>query len=427
MSGSFSSSLSGLNANQQKLSVIGNNLANMNTIAYKSSNVQFSDLVSQTVGGTSANPMQIGLGVTTGLISPSFTQGGIENTGIATNVAIQGNGFFVVGSANSPVGGAQARSYTRAGDFSFNSSGTLVTPSGNPVLGYTATDPTTGAILTSGQPASIQIPPGVLRPPVATTSFSTVTNLETSTAVGGTYATSVQMYDALGVPHVATVTFTNTASGAWNYDISVPGAEVTGGTPGTPTQVAAGALTFDANGRLATVDGAAAADVTITSPAWVNGATATDFTWDLVDANGVSSLTGFSSPSATSSVTQNGSSAGSVDSISITSSGELVASFGAGRSVTVAQLALASFNNPQGLTKMGANGYGETESSGMANVGVAGQGGRGTLIGSSLEQSNVDIAQEFTQMILAQRGYQANSKSITVADEMLQDTLNLKR
>ncbi|MEI6245940.1 MAG: flagellar hook-basal body complex protein, partial [Acidobacteriota bacterium] len=318
-------------------------------------------------------------------------------------------------------------SYTRAGDFGFDAKGTLVTASGDPVLGYTATDPATGAILTSGQPSSINIPPGVLRPPVATTTFATVTNLETAAAVGDTFSTSVQMYDALGVPHVASVTFTNTASGAWDYSVTVPGAEVTGGTVGTPFEIAAGAMAFDANGRLATVNGAAAADVTVTSPAWLNGATATDFTWSLMDANGSGTITGFSSPSATTSVTQNGASAGSIDSLSINSTGELVASFGAGRSVTIAQLSLANFANAQGLSKLGANGYGETEASGIANIGTAGSGGRGTLIGSSLEQSNVDIAQEFTQMILAQRGYQANSKSITVADEMLQDTLNLKR
>nr|MBP8274180.1 flagellar hook-basal body complex protein [Acidobacteriota bacterium] len=351
-----------------------------------------------------------------------------ENTGIATNVAIQGNGFFVVGDGNAGNGGQPAtRSYTRAGNFGFDASGTLVTATGEQVLGYTAVDAATGAILTSGQPTSITVPPGVLRPPVGTTSFGTVTNLSATTAVGATFSTSVQMFDALGVSHVANVTFTNTATGAWDYSVTVPGAEVTGGTAGTPFEIAAGALAFDANGNLATVDGAAAADVTITSPAWINGATPTDFTWDLIDANGVSPLTGFSAPSATSSVTQNGAAAGTIDSITINSDGELIASFGAGRSVTVAQLALANFNNPAGLTKLGANRFGETESSGIANVGVAATGGRGSLIGSSLEQSNVDIAQEFTQMILAQRGYQANSKSITVADELLVETLNLKR
>jgi flagellar hook protein FlgE len=168
--------------------------------------------------------------------------------------------------------------------------------------------------------------------------------------------------------------------------------------------------------------------VAITSPAWSNGAGATDFSWDLVDANGSPSLTGYAAASATSSVTQNGSATGSIAGIIIIDAeGRLQASFGAGRTVVIGQLAMASFNNPQGLVKLGTNAFSESEASGAASVGTPGSGGRGSLIGGALEQSNVDIAQEFTQMILAQRGYQANSKSITVADELLLETLNLKR
>src|SRR6187455_2193946 len=146
--GSFSASLSGLNANQQKLSVIGNNLANINTVAFKSSTVNFADLVSQSVGGPSENPMQVGLGVGIGQISPNFTQGGVESTGIATNVAIQGNGLFVIGDAANRV-------YSRAGNFSLDANGQLVTVDGRTVQGYTATDPVTGKIVTSGQPNAI--------------------------------------------------------------------------------------------------------------------------------------------------------------------------------------------------------------------------------------------------------------------------------
>jgi len=416
----FSASLSGLNVNQQKLNVIGNNLANINTIGFKASTVQFMDLVSQSVGGSSANPMQVGLGVMTGSISPSFKQGGIENTGVPTNVAIQGNGFFVVGDATN-------RSYTRAGDFSFDADGMLVTADGLPVQGFTATDPVTGAIITTGQPSSIVVPPGVLRAPTATTQYGTVSNLNSGAIVGAEFTASVQIYDALGAPHVATITYTNTAAGAWDYEITVPGEEVAAGVAGTPEVIGNGNLTFDGAGQLDLVNGAAAADVVITGPAWANGAAATNFTWDLVDVNGVASLTGFAGPSATSSVTQNGAAAGTINSISINSTGEILATFGTGSSVSVGQLAMANFNNPQGLVKLGSNRYGESASAGIPNVGVAGAGGRGSLIGSSLEQSNVDIAQEFTQMILAQRGYQANSKSITVADELLVDTLNLKR
>jgi flagellar hook protein FlgE len=421
---SFSTSLSGLNANEQKLNVIGNNLANINTIGFKSSTVDFSDLVSQSVGGSSANPMQIGLGVTTGSISPNFSQGGIENTGVPTNVAIQGNGFFVIGSADS-------RSYTRAGDFSFDANGTLVTSDGKPVQGFTAADPITGAIITTGQPTNIVVPPGVLRAPTATTQFGTVSNLNGGAAKDDTFTASTQIYDALGTAHVATITYTNTGPGAWSYDITVPATDLQGGKPGDPPTsllAKAGSVAFDAAGKLKDVDGSGKVqDVAIAGPKWADGATSTPLTWALVDPSGNPTLYGYNAPSATSSVTQNGAAAGSVSGVSIDSSGEIVAALGAGQTVVVGQLALANFNNPQGLVKLGSNAFGESASAGLANVGVAGTGGRGSLIGSSLEQSNVDMAQEFTQMILAQRGYQANSKSITTADQILVDTLNLKQ
>ena len=414
---SFSASLSGLNVNQQKLNVIGNNLANINTLAFKSSTVEFSDLVSQSVGGNSANPMQIGLGVTTGSITPNFSQGGIENTGVPTNVAIQGSGFFVIGDP-------AHRAYTRAGDFSFDANGQLVTSNGVPVQGYTAMN-AAGQVITTGQPTSIVVPPGVLRPPVATTTFGTVSNLDSNAQVNDTFTASVQIIDALGTPHVATITYTNTGAGAWKYDITVPGADV--GVAAPASNIATGTLTFDPQGVLKTVNGGAPANVTVTSPAWADGAKAIDFTWNLLDANNNPTLTGFSAPSATSSVTQNGAEAGTINGISIDSSGQIVASFGAGATVVVGQLALANFNNPSGLVKVGSNAFGDSASSGIANIGTAGTGGRGSLIGSSLEQSNVDIATEFTQMILAQRGYQANSKSITTQDQLLVDTLNLKQ
>jgi flagellar hook protein FlgE len=419
--GSFAASLSGLNANQQKLSVIGNNLANLNTVAFKASDVSFSDLVSQSVGGPSANPMQIGLGVTTGAIAPNFQQGNIEATGVATNVAIQGTGFFVVGS------GAE-RAYSRAGNFSFDANGTLVTSDGRPVQGWTAIDPATGQIDITQPPTDITVLPGVLRAPIATTLFGTITNLDAGAPVGSTFATSVQIYDSLGVAHVATVTCSKTAPGAWGYAVTVPGAEVTGGTPGTPFSIATGTLGFSSGGVLTSVNGGPVADVAITSPTWSNGAAAVNFNWDLLGLNGTPTITGYASPSATSSITQNGTPSGAPSSlIVIDSDGEMKASFGVGQTITVGRLALATFNNPQGLVKLGTNLWSESEGSGLPSVGVPGTGSRGTVVGSSLEQSNVDIAHEFTQMILAQRGYQASSKGITVADELLVETLNLKR
>ena len=422
--GSFSASLSGLNANQQKLSVIGNNLANLNTVAFKGSSVNFSDLVSQSLGGPSANPMQVGLGVVTGSISPVFSQGSIENTREATNVAIQGNGFFVVKDPNS--GGL---AYTRAGNFSFNSDGVLVSPDGFRVQGFTQIDPLTQEIITTGQAGDITVPPGVLREPVATTNFSTRTNLNSNAVAGDVFTTAVQIYDALGSAHMVTVTYTKDAApGAWTYEMTVPGEDIVGGTAGTPQAIfTGGTVQFDANGKLQTLNGGAPADVAITTAAWTNGAAASVLNWDVLDANNVTSLTGFDSASATSSINQNGSAAGMITSISIDSAGQIIATFGAGQTIPVGALALASFNNPKGLVKLGSNRYGESQAAGVANIGTAGTGGRGTLIGSAIEQSNVDIATEFTQMILAQRGYQANAKTITVSDEVLVDTLQLKR
>jgi flagellar hook protein FlgE len=425
MAGSFSAGLSGLNANSAYLTVIGNNLANINTIGFKASAVTFQDLVSTSIGGSSANPMQLGLGVTTGSIAPVFSQGTIENTRESTNVAIQGNGFFVVR-------GTDGQSYTRAGAFTFNPEGKLVSPDGQFVQGFTALDPVTGAVITTGRPTDIAVPPGVLRAPVATSSFATQTNLNASAvyralpATSDTFTTGVQMYDALGAPHMATITYTKAAAaGAWTYAVTVPGADVVGGTAGTPFTLAGtgtGVVTFSSTGVLT----APATDVTLVTPAWNNGAAANTMNWDLWDGS-TGKLTGFSATSATSSITQNGSAPGMVDKIAISADGTIIATFGAGQTVNVGQLAMASFNNPKGLVKLGSSRYGESQSAGIPNIGTPNSGGRGVLIGSALEQSNVDIAQEFTQMILAQRGYQANGKTITVSDEILVETLNLKR
>jgi flagellar hook protein FlgE len=426
--GSFSAGLSGLTANSIALNVIGNNLANINTVGFKGSTVGFQDLVNQTLAGSG----QVGLGVTAGNIAPVFSQGPIQTTRESTNVAIQGNGFFVV---NGPGGNA----YTRAGDFTLDADGALVAPTGFKVQGYTQIDPATGRVIASGEPTDIVVPPGVLRSPVATTQFGSVSNLDAAAPVGDTFITSVQVYDTLGAAHVLTTTYTKTANDTWTYQVTVPGADVNPvPAGGAPAVVAGGTVVFGGNGLVQSVTptapstgGGAApgaiADVVFTTPAWANGAPASPMTWDLVDAQGNVSLSAFRAPSATSSKIQNGSTAGLISSVSISEDGTVMATFGAGQTMAVAQLAIANFNNPKGLVKLGSNMYGESQEGGLANIGTAGTGGRGTVMGSALEQSNVDIAQEFTQMILAQRGYQANSKTIVVADELLVDTLNLKR
>jgi flagellar hook protein FlgE len=417
--GSFSAGLSGLNANAQALSVIGNNLANLNTVGFKASTVTFEDLVYQNVGGSTDNPTQIGLGVGIAQVSPVFAQGTIESSRVSTNVAIQGNGFFMLDGSSGP-------SYTRSGNFSFDKDGTLVSPDGQQVLGYTTLDPVTKQIIATGQPTFINVPPGLLRAPVATTQFSMITNLDAGSTTGNSFTTSVTMYDSLGASHVTTMTYTKTGSGTWTYDLSTDGGEVVGGTAGTPFSLAAGSLGFDPNGVLTSVNGAAPADVSITTPAWTDGAAANTLLWNVLDVNNNPVLTGFASQSATSTISQNGASAGTVASVVINPDGSIVAQ-GGGQTINIAQLALANFNNPAGLIKLGSNRFGDYSAAGIRSVGVPGSGGRGTLVGSALEQSNVDMAREFTQMIVAQRGYQANSKVITVSDELLLDTLQLKR
>lgn len=418
--GSFSAGLSGLNANAAYLAVIGNNLANINTVGFKSSTFSFADLVSQTLSSSSANPSQVGLGVVAGAVTPTFSQGSIENTRESTNMAIQGQGFFVV---QTPDGAA----YTRAGDFSFNSDGYLVNPEGHFLQGWTTIDPSTGLPVTTGSPTDIQIPPGQLHAPTATTTFRTLTNLSASDATGATFTTVVDLLDSLGATHSMTVTYTKTGAGAWSYAATVPGADVTGGTPGTPFSIGTGTLTFNASGQLSTVNGAAPADVALTTPTWTNGAAANALVWDIVDAAGTLSHTGFSQVSATSSTAVSGNAAGRVSNISIDPDGTIQGTLNPGQTVVVGQIALATFNNPKGLAKIGGNLYLPNQSAGLPNIGVAGTGGRGTVFGSALEQSNVDMAHEFTQMILAQRGYQANSRAITTSDELLLETLNLKR
>jgi flagellar hook protein FlgE len=420
--GSFAAGLSGLNSNAAYLQVIGNNLANVNTVGFKASTVAFMDLVSQTSQGPGANPMQVGLGVATGSISPVFSQGSIENTQEATNAAIQGDGFFVVSGPNGV-------SYTRAGNFSFDNSGALVTADGYRVQGYTAIDPATGGITTSGSLVDIVVSPSALRAPTPTTMMRTVTNLNAASAIGTTFTAAAQINDVLGATHVITFTYTKSGANSWTYGATAQGGDVTGGTAGTPFAIpgATGTLTFGTDGRLSALNGGAPADVTITTPAWSNGAAANTFVWDLVDQNGMPSLSSYASASATSSLSQNGSAAGIVQNIGIASDGTIVATAQDGKALAIAKIGLATFSNPKGLVKLGSNRYGESLASGIANIGPAETGGRGTLIGNALEQSNVDLAREFTQMILAQRGYQANSKTITVSDELLVETLNLKR
>ncbi len=426
---SFYSGLTGLAAYANALNIVGNNLANINTTGFKGSMINFSDLVTATFGGiatnAAGNPMQVGLGVLPAAIEGVFTQGSIQNTSESTNMAIEGNGFFIVGDANTD------RFYTRSGNFSFDRSGYLITPGGKYVLGYTQKD-ANGDIISSGALNPIYLPANAVSAPNPTTYVRLFANLNVldpiAPAAGSTFAASVTMFDSKGAPHTATVTFTHNGlvggNDQWTYNMTLPGEDVVGGVPGTPFSINAGVVQFDGTGTMIVP----AADVTVgPTPAFTNGANAMSFNWDLIDDNGVPTLTGYPSVSATSSTSTDGNAPGTLTSIIVGKDGTVQGVFSNGQVESVAMVATAVFNNNRGLIRLGGNLFSETYSSGAAAVGAPGSGGRGTITGSALESSNVDIATEFTNMLVFQRGYQANSRIITTSDEVIQEALSIKR
>jgi flagellar hook protein FlgE len=434
--GSFYAGLSGLQANAGRLSVIGNNLANVNTIGFKGSRVTFQDVFSLTGSGAgvngAGNPQQIGLGVQFAGIDPIFSQGSLQSTGLVTDVAIQGNGFFVLADR------AGGRAFTRAGNFTFDKDGSLVTPSGFFVQGYSERD-AAGNVVTSGSIGNVQIPVGLTAPPQATTFVSAMINLDANAKVDDPltaldeaqpFSTTVAVYDSLGARHNLTLSFRPEDTNAdgvrdsWSYQATVPGEDVTGGTAGTPSVVGSGNVVFGPDGRIVTPS----ADVTLAVPAWSNGAAAQSVSWRLFDpATGDGNLTGFSGTSATSATNQNGYAVGLLRTLTVDQEGLVAGVFTNGVTQQLARLALGTFNNPSGLLKNGQNSYLETNSSGTATIGGANSGGRGSVTSNSLELSNVDITQEFTDLIVSERGYQANSRIITTTDQLIQEALNLKR
>ena len=406
----FSIPLSGLNASDTALATISNNLANLNTTGYKDTNVNFQDMFYQLLGSNgSGDQLQVGAGTSVGSIATNFSGGSVEDTGVNTDVAISGNGFFVVKDGGNTY-------YTRAGDFTQNASGYLVTPDGYEVMGYPAT---TGVVNTYGGLEPIQLPMGMISAPTATQNISLEANLSSNTAVGGTYDTNITVYDSLGTSHVLSLDFTRTSSG-WSYTATLPSSDIAGGT-GTATTVASGSLSFDSNGNLTSTT-----PITLSIPNLADGASTMSMNWELASSSGTGLITQVSGSSSTSNTTQDGATSGSLTSFSINSDGTISGAFSNGTKV-VGQIALANFANLQGLTKEGDNNYSATISSGAAVIGTPGTSSMGTLTGSALELSNVDMSTEFSNLIIAERGYQANAKSVTTFDQIAQDTINLIR
>ena len=407
MSFLFGTALSGLRASSDALGVTGHNIANANTTAFKAGAITFSDVILNTIGLNGANsPLQIGNGVSVAAISRDFSQGNLTSAGTPTNMAIQGNGYFVVKDSK----GAQA--FTRAGDFILDKDGFLVTPGGQRVQGYTAVD---GQIPTDALLNSLQVPIGDTINPKITSEGTLRMNLDAADPVGTQFTANMQVYDSLGVAHAMSMVYTKTADLAYS---------VTAKVDGNPATIAPAALTFGSDGKLATP--AAPAPLVVTpDQTLLNGATLPSVNVNMYQADGTPNLTNFASPSGVSSTSQDGFAAGIISGILTDKSGTLTAVFSNGQTRPIGQIALATFNSEDGLKALGGNLLSEAIGSGPASIGKPGSSGRGDVVGQALEQSNVDIATEFTNLIVAQRSYQANSRVITTFNQALQDLLQI--
>ena len=393
---SLYSGISGLRAHQTMLDVTGNNIANVNTAGFKSSTTQFQDTLSQMTQGASApqgesggsNPAQIGLGVRVAGVSTNFAQGSSQSTGRATDMMISGDGFFVTSK-----GGQQL--FTRAGSMTFDAASQLVTPDGGILQGWTANN--SGVVDQAGAIGDITLNPNTMIA-TPTTKVTLDGNLPSDAAVGSPdLQRVVKVYDATGAARDVTLTFSKTATG-WS---------------------AAGS---DANGATASVTLNQNADGTLTpSGPFQLGAGASAITVDL------SKVSGYATMNSLTVAGQNGAAVGKLESFTLGNDGSLIGSFSNGTKQVLAKIALAKFTNPAGLEKAGGSSYVATANSGNVQLGAAGDPGIGTLAGGSLEMSNVDLSQEFTNLIVAQRGFQANARIITTSDEVLQELTNLKR
>jgi len=412
MGTAFNTALSALNADSSAIDVVGNNLANLNTTGFKASTVEFSELMAEQLGAGSGDG-QVGLGVGQVAAVQDFSQGSINTvtTGGALDAAIQGSGFFVVTDSNNN------QLYTRDGSFQLSSTGVLQTVTGQNVQGWMATN---GVANPNGPTTDITVPTGSTIAPSPTANMGMTVNLDSATAVNGTFSAPIQVYDSLGQAHTLTVTYTETAPGSWSYAVTIPPGDL---TAGGNTTVANGNLTFGPNGQL-TVP-AAGAPVAIAVTGLADGASNMNINWNLYSSSGSPLLTQYAQASAISNPTQDGFAAGQVSQVSIENGGLVVADYTNGQQLTIGQLAVASIANPTSLLQVGNNNLQASAATAQAAIGASGTGGNGTVQGSSLEASNTDMAQEFTNLLTYERSYQAASKVITTADQLAQETVDL--
>lgn len=433
--------VSGLQNHQTRMDVVGNNISNVNTYGFKKGRVTFKDMISQSLSGAAKpqedrggiNPQQVGLGMQVATIDTIHTQGALQVTGVNTDLAIQGEGFFIEKKGNSSY-------YTRNGAFSLDKNGYVVNPSnGYKVQGWNAVlNPETGMmeLNTAAGVEDLIIPVGSKDPARATQNTKFFCNLQKNS---DTHQADLTIYDSTGIPRQLRATFNRTDVNRWDMVIEVP--EATEGSvsvsAGDPVQ-GGGNNTFqlvfnDAGSLISVSDGANTQTEGVLMPNVSFTYTGTDgevnqtINLTLGEVGLFNGITQFESPSTTKAIEQDGYTMGMLEGFSFDDSGQITGVFTNGNRKTLGQVALAKFANAGGLEKAGDTLFVESNNSGAANIGVAAAEGRGSIKAGTLEMSNVDLSEQFTDMIVTQRGFQANARTITTADQLLQEVIALKR
>lgn len=426
--------VSGLRAEGEAMSVIGDNIANVNTVGFKKQRSIFEDMLGRSVvqGNNSKLP---GSGVMLSKVQNMFQQGTLSSTGVSTDLALNGEGFFVV---NGSVSGVTGDFYTRAGAFTLDNSGDLVNPSGMKLQGYAANPDGSFASALS----DVHVPLNAI-PPQITANATVVANLDSDTSIptvpvpwdpqnpsataSPNASTSMTVYDSLGNGHTMDIYFVKTASNNWDYHVLVSGDEVNPPQPNRNVEVGSGNVTFTTGGLLDTFTPAAPISVDFNNAAPAQVITLNLGSTVAGGGTGIDGLTQFSAPTNTSQQSQDGYSAGDFSGVTVSGQGIVEGIYTNGQKLAISQLGVAKFTSNDGLSRASNGLWMATRESGEAALGAANSGGRGAISGGALESSNVDLAEEFVELITHQRAFSANSRTITTADEMLQETLNLKR
>ncbi len=417
---SLRTGMSGLRSHQVRMDVIGNNIANANSTAFKRSRAAFNEVLGQqmvgvgsTAGGSGINPAFVGLGTSVGSIDKDWGQGGLEYTSVETDLALEGDGYFMVERNGRNL-------LTRAGNFTFNSEGEFMTANGLNVQGFRS-DPE--GVVDMSQLADIQIDYSAQSSARYTQEVTVGGNLSAEAPVGTVETISQVVYDEQGNPHnlIIELEKTNSAENRWDYTASYGGDEFSADPPFDPVN---GEIKFGTDGRVEEVDGGPVSDINLE---WdedfvgLDGGTPRTFSLNL------DRLSQFGGSTTVTVDGQDGYTSGQLTGFTVDPDGMMKLNFSNGQQEPIFQIAISRVNNPNGLEQLGENFYGVTGASGEAIVGRAGREVQTSVVPGALEQSNVDLAVEFTDMIVAQRGYQASARVITTSDELLQETLQLKR